>query len=159
MDTTKAAAIPPPRPDGEEVSTALIEAIKAGLAGDETKRGFDDLFRKYAGRGTTPTAIQIRDEMTDYVLHCMLGFIGLLDRHVKELEAEVKQLEARPGFKYWGVWSGARECSPGDFVTHSGSLWHANATTRSRPGTGPEWTLVCKRGSDGKDGRDAPGAA
>jgi hypothetical protein len=160
----KAAAIPPAVPDAEEMATALFETIEAlvesGLEDlDSTKADLGDVVRKYAGTGATPRAFMIRYQLTRDALDLALRFIGHLNTAMKQLKAEVKALDARPGFKYWGIWSGARECSPGDFVTHAGSLWHANATTRARPGTGPEFTLVCKRGADGKDGRDAPGAA
>lgn len=54
---------------------------------------------------------------------------------------------------YRGVWRDS-EYSRGDTVTWDGSSWHANATTRAKPGTGPDWTMANKRGQNGKDGKD-----
>jgi hypothetical protein len=45
----------------------------------------------------------------------------------------------------------ARQYNVGELVTDRGSLHHANRSTRVRPGDGNDWTLVCKRGADGKD--------
>jgi hypothetical protein len=38
-------------------------------------------------------------------------------------------------------------------VAYDGSMWHANETTRSRPGRTGAWTLCVKRGRDGRDNR------
>jgi hypothetical protein len=70
---------------------------------------------------------------------------------VSELEAmidRVKSLESRPAIQYRGVWRDGQEHAPSSFVTHDGSLWHCNATTRAKPGTGADWTLAVKRGKD-----------
>ncbi len=53
---------------------------------------------------------------------------------------------------YRGVFR-EQEYEEGDTVTSGGSNWHANRVTRSRPGADDSWTLMTKRGSDGKDGR------
>ncbi len=53
---------------------------------------------------------------------------------------------------YRGVFR-EQEYEEGDTVTSGGSNWHANRITRSRPGIDDSWTLMTKRGSDGKDGR------
>ena len=38
----------------------------------------------------------------------------------------------------------------GAFVTHQGSVWHANYTTATAPGDGQAWTLAYKRGRDAR---------
>ena len=44
----------------------------------------------------------------------------------------------------------------GQITTWGGASWHANTATTSKPGDGSkDWTLMVKRGRDGKDGRDA----
>lgn len=58
-----------------------------------------------------------------------------------------------------GVYVEGKSYEPGDVVTWGGSQWHCNEETGSKPGDGSKaWTLVVKRGRDGKDGRDAVGA-
>jgi len=55
-----------------------------------------------------------------------------------------------PALIYRGVYVDGKTYGPGDFVTFDGSLWHCNADTTIRPGTGaPAWTLAVKRGRDG----------
>jgi hypothetical protein len=51
---------------------------------------------------------------------------------------------------FCGVYQAARY-EPGDMVTWHGSLWHCNAATAERPGSGAAWTLAVKCGRDGKD--------
>jgi len=61
---------------------------------------------------------------------------------------------------YKGVFQRGTDYAKGDLVTHDGSLWHANhdlalGTGLAAPGDGSNgWTLVVKRGRDGKDLRD-----
>jgi hypothetical protein len=44
-------------------------------------------------------------------------------------------------------------------VTLDGSVFHCNvAETTQRPGTGPDWTLMIKRGQDGRDASRGPTA-
>lgn len=55
-----------------------------------------------------------------------------------------------------GVYVDGKSYEPGDMVTWAGSQWHCNEATNTKPGDGLKaWTLVVKRGRDGKDGRDA----
>lgn len=51
-----------------------------------------------------------------------------------------------------GVFREGTTYERGDNVTQGGSTWHANETTTEKPGEGSKaWTLVTKRGRDGKD--------
>jgi hypothetical protein len=60
---------------------------------------------------------------------------------------------------YRGVYQDGKAYERGDAVTWAGSEWHCNEPTSTKPGDGLKaWTLKVKRGRDGKDGRDAPGA-
>lgn len=64
-----------------------------------------------------------------------------------------------PYLKHQGIYQDGRTYEFGDVVTWAGSQWHCNDTTTAKPGEGAKaWTLVVKRGRDGKDGKDAPGA-
>jgi hypothetical protein len=69
---------------------------------------------------------------------------------VKPLEQRIRELEQRPGLKYVGVYSEATQYNPGEFATWDGSLWHCNASTRTKPGTSADWTLSVKRGKDAR---------
>lgn len=61
-----------------------------------------------------------------------------------------------PYLRHQGVFTEGKAYETGDVVTWGGSMWHANEPTSTKPGDGSKsWTLVVKRGRDGKDGRDA----
>ncbi|QKC83948.1 hypothetical protein [Mesorhizobium sp. NZP2077] len=73
-----------------------------------------------------------------------------------DLLARIEALEARPTLKYAGVWNKTIKYSPGDIVSYGGSSWHSNITsTGLQPGADnpASWTLMTKRGRDGKDAR------
>ncbi len=59
---------------------------------------------------------------------------------------------------YRGVYVEGKTYDRGDVVTWGGSSWHCNETTTSKPGDSKAWQLQVKKGRDGKDGLDAPGA-
>ncbi|WP_321941645.1 collagen-like domain-containing protein [Paraburkholderia tropica] len=61
---------------------------------------------------------------------------------------------AFPVLIYRGTYVPERLYEPGDTVTWAGSLWHCNAPTSEKPDAGGGgWTLIAKRGRDGKDAR------
>lgn len=61
-----------------------------------------------------------------------------------------------PGLAYQGVYQDGKSYDLGQIVTWAGSTWHANETTTAKPGEGSKsWTLMVKRGRDGRDGVDA----
>jgi hypothetical protein len=60
------------------------------------------------------------------------------------------------GLSFEGVYQEGKSYDVGNLVTWAGSSWHCNESTRDKPGEGSKaWTLMVKRGRDGKDGRDA----
>lgn len=69
----------------------------------------------------------------------------LLER-VKRLEAELSEARAKSLTNYEGVWRDNNLYQRGVFVTHRGSLWHAESTTDEKPGTSPAWRLAVKSG-------------
>lgn len=111
------------------------------------------------------------------------GYASFLQRDVAALGERAAVLETRPplagpagkdgepgppgqngvdgkdgtaGLTYVGVYQDGKSYEPGDMVTWAGSSWHCNEPTTTRPGDGSKaWTLMVKRGRDGKDGRDA----
>lgn len=68
------------------------------------------------------------------------------------LEKRLATLEARTPFSYEGVFDGSKKYQRGNFVTHDGSLWHAERETRSEPGAGADWKLAVKKGKDARPG-------
>lgn len=50
-----------------------------------------------------------------------------------------------------GVYLAGKAYDRADQVTWGGSIWMANERTVTKPGESKEWTLVVKRGRDGKD--------
>ena len=136
--------------DVERLSTRFAEAygklLKANDGAD-----WDKLVTEYA---EMPVSLLLLD-----VLICrFLGESNERNRQrnakIEALEAKVAELEQR---EYQGVWSDTRAYAKGASVTRQGSVWHSNvAENRSKPGEHPTaWTLKCKRGADGRDGKDA----
>ena len=71
---------------------------------------------------------------------------------VRELQTAVKDLSNRPSLKYVGVWNQEKVYGAGNFVTDSGSVFHAQrASVGERPGSGGDaWVLAVKKGKDAK---------
>jgi hypothetical protein len=77
---------------------------------------------------------------------------------IEELHARIVELEStaksKGSLQYRGVFREGEEYPEGSFVTHHGSMWHANETTKDRPAEGSAgWTLCVKRGRDAKEHR------
>lgn len=77
-----------------------------------------------------------------------MAFAGLatLRNLIGELEDKLEQ----QGPAYKGVWRAGKTYSAGSFVTHAGSMWHADKDTCFKPGEGGGWTLAVKAGRDAK---------
>lgn len=72
-----------------------------------------------------------------------------LDSRIGDLEARISAAEKKwAALRYCGTYDAGNAYVEGNFVTHDGSIWHANAATTSRPGTDASWTLACKHGRD-----------
>jgi hypothetical protein len=72
-------------------------------------------------------------------------------------DARIKELEERPvGLNYAGVFKPTASYPKHSAVSHAGSVWCAKKDFPSgEPGTANSgWQLVCKRGRDGKDGKN-----
>lgn len=67
-------------------------------------------------------------------------------------EERKEYLFTSPMAIYRGVYVESKTYERGDQVTWAGSLWHADEQTSAKPGNGAGWTLVAKRGRDGRDG-------
>ena len=80
----------------------------------------------------------------------------LVNNLAAALAAALRRRE-RPALPYKGVWGASDAYTAGELVTHDGSMWIAKRESIGRrPGNDPNvWTLVVKRGKDGRSGRDA----
>jgi hypothetical protein len=59
--------------------------------------------------------------------------------------------DGAPGLSYCGVYVRGKQYDTGEIVTAGGSAFHCNRLTTGAPGSSPDWTLMVKRGQDGKD--------
>ena len=74
-----------------------------------------------------------------------------VESRMAPLRQRIAELEAKTeNFRYVGVYETGNDYHAGNFVTHSGSLWHCQADTSSTPGTDATWTLCVKRGKNGR---------
>jgi hypothetical protein len=78
----------------------------------------------------------------------MMAFGGLST--LREIIRGVEQKLEQQGPAYKGVWQPGRTYASGSFVTHGGSMFHADKETSFKPGEGGGWTLAVKAGRDGK---------
>lgn len=60
---------------------------------------------------------------------------------------------ALPVLIYRGVFREGLDYVRGDTVTWDNSGWHCNKPTRDKPGHSDHWSLVARRGSDGRQGK------
>jgi hypothetical protein len=67
---------------------------------------------------------------------------------IAALTQRVLALESRQ-LKFCGPSHEGEQHDAGEPVTHAGSLWHCNCTTRARPGMDHSFTLAVKRGRAG----------
>jgi hypothetical protein len=74
------------------------------------------------------------------VFEAMWDLRGLIDRLEDRIEAK--------GPAYKGVWKQGVTYPAGSFITHGGSMWHADKETDFRPGEGGGWTLAVRKGKD-----------
>jgi len=88
------------------------------------------------------------------VTRAMRAAIDPLKQRIAKLEAELAEAKAQiaeaRAVKYCGVWR-QQTYSKGSFVSHAGSMWHANVDTDGRPNESHiDWTLCVKRGRDAR---------
>jgi HPt (histidine-containing phosphotransfer) domain-containing protein len=74
--------------------------------------------------------------------------VGDLAEH---LGTRIHALEQRPSVTYRGVWQDSEPYTPGNMVTHNGSVWHCKSACQGQRPPGNCWTLAVKSGRDGKD--------
>ncbi|MDP3495661.1 MAG: hypothetical protein Q8R82_21350, partial [Hyphomonadaceae bacterium] len=82
-------------------------------------------------------------EVTDGGRTMILSFVAGDTKHTSEHQLDT--ILDRGVFKVGSTYQS------GDAVTWDGSLWIAQAKTKSKPGENAEWRLAAKRGQNGKD--------
>jgi hypothetical protein len=115
---------------GEVGASPSLPRRKAANPGYISKREFEH-FQEYLGK-------QMAEELA-------------------KRDARIKELEERPvGLNYAGVFKPAASYPKHSAVSHAGSVWCARKDfPPGEPGTANSgWQLVCKRGRDGKDGKN-----
>ena len=112
---------------------------------------------QHAKRPTSPT----------FVMAAIANFlrrVGLEDfgrqtaERITALESRIVALESLPlRLTYLGVWNDGEPYAANSVVTRDGSMWVSLTNeNRSRPGSAHSgWQLAVKRGSNGRDGKDA----
>ena len=62
--------------------------------------------------------------------------------------------DGAPGLAFVGVYQDGKTYDVGHVATWAGSAWHCNEATTTKPGDGSKaWTLMVKRGRDGRDAK------
>ena len=89
-------------------------------------------------------------EMVTAVKDFVARAISPAENRIAALEARIVALESRKQLSYAGVWKEGEAYAAGEIVTLGGSAWHCNAPTSSRPGDDSSFTLMVKRGRDGR---------
>ena len=59
--------------------------------------------------------------------------------------------DGAPGLRYCGVYVRGKTYDQGDLVTAGGSAWYCRTTTANAPGNSGDWSLMIKRGRDGRE--------
>jgi hypothetical protein len=66
---------------------------------------------------------------------------------IKPLEDRIAALESAPT-EFKGIWTQGTKYAARSIISHDGSMWHANETTKDKPGTSASWTRCVKRCRD-----------
>jgi integrin beta 3 len=119
-----------------------------GEKGMDGKDGRDGLHGKDGTNGRDGVAT--KDELLALLKETMANATPELAAELKSFVLE--EFAKLPILLYRDVYRPGEEYKPGNTATWGGSLWHCNNVTTERPGTGsPDWTLMVKRGTNGKD--------
>jgi hypothetical protein len=130
---------------GEVASAGMIESGplaqmmlargKAALDAEEKDLQAGEKFKELGAAGYWALLIQCSSrEMLEFLADRIEG----LERRFDE-----------QGRAYKGIWKPGFY-QAGSFVTHAGSMWHADNATDFKPGEGGGWTLAVKKGADAK---------
>lgn len=110
----------------------------------------------------TPTPVKMGG-LSDAALEAIVGgiteaVIAEVNKKIAGVTARVAEAEAKSIGPYHGVWQPGFY-GKGALVTWGGSMYVAMIGTSAKPGEKGEdsraWVLAVKRGTDGRDGKDA----
>jgi hypothetical protein len=120
-------------------ANTLWDQVKAaGRAGlDRAQSDWNDAFEKMLPAEKKHAAELCQMQFLQGSIHEMLKFMA------GRIEATEHRLEQQ-GTAYKGTWKPGTYTA-GSFVTHAGSMWHADKSTDFKPGEGGGWTLAVKR--------------
>ncbi|MGY6517386.1 MAG: hypothetical protein ACXIUZ_01600 [Lysobacteraceae bacterium] len=94
-----------------------------------------------------PATVGLLSGVVDALHKGILAAFKKRDERIAKLESRIDEAERKGfGIRYAGVWKPGKHYTEGQFATFQGGLWHCNADTDTRPGTGPHWTLAVKSG-------------
>jgi hypothetical protein len=137
--------------------TALVyRAVDAGdLAADEAV--IRDSVRKLEASGLSREArllgIGLALDLREHVRAAKM-YRKRCEDALAALDARIKALEVNPAWQYRGTFDEGSWYDPNELVTHAGSLWFCRRRTNTPPGDADSgWTLIVKRGRDGRDGK------
>lgn len=155
--------------DGESILQACADTTKKWLvrhrkSPDRTERGL--LLAKFASLAIHALVSRLIDverrlASIEHVkvsksldIEAFDSLTELVER-VEKLEASVIELGDR-AFDYRGYWSGGMKAKRNEAYTHDGSIWLAHRSTDDTPSkASPAWSIICRKGRDGRDGKDA----
>lgn len=156
-----------PRPDGPDAST--LTDFRERLLAVERKAADDSVTRELGGLRERVAVLEVkapipgpagRDGLNGRDGTDGVGFEDLSaefdgDRTVS-LKFQRGELVKRfpivlPFLKFQGVFQQGHPYHAGDVVTWAGASWHANEPTTEKPGESKAWTLMVKKGRDGRD--------
>ena len=157
--------LPPVVPLGlsDEVKGDWSDMMKKAVEAVDIQEVTDDFREEYAMHRRSEKAagntarVAYTQSTHNLIIRALLGlrvmqqtYAGLIGQMIVRLRALEEKANVAPP-QYRGVFREGEEYPVGTMITHGGSLWYANATTKAMPGRCGDWTLCVKRGRDGKD--------
>jgi hypothetical protein len=125
-------------------------------------RAHREFLKQYGEAGANPSLPRRKAANPGYIskreFERFQEYLGkAMAEELAKRDARIKELEERPvGLNYAGVFKPTASYPKHSAVSHAGSVWCAKKDFPSgEPGTANSgWQLVCKRGRDGKDGKN-----
>jgi hypothetical protein len=139
------------RPDPQVYADVLILALKTAMAPVLAKnQSLQDQIATFEGRCADIAAMRERIA----ALEARPPVPGPPGEPGPPGRDGVDGAPGKPGLEFEGVYQDGKSYDRGHLVTFGGSSWHCNEATTTKPGDGSKaWTLMVKRGRDGKDGK------
>jgi hypothetical protein len=141
-------------------ATSALEAMLRTAHDTADSKAMRDLLMS-EGQRCIDESFAVKETRDFQLGHAAAGLAAVVGRHLADFVIAVEQrtiariadVERRleeQGRAYKGIWKPGTYAA-GSFVTHSGSMWHADKATDFKPGEGGGWTLAVKRGGESKE--------